>query len=382
MSRRKVIILGATGSVGTTALNAIKRFNETFEVVALSANSSTQKLASIAKEFNCDKICLSDEKVQTPPDFKGHLFKGEQGLLEMIQQTDADIVLNAIGTSSGIKSSFATVESGKDLALANKESMVMAGSLLLETAKKNSVKIVPVDSEHITLWNLLNAFGTKRVTKLILTASGGPFRNLELTKFKDVTLEMAVRHPVWSMGPKISIDSATLANKGLEVLEAIGFFGYKSTQIDVVIHPQSVVHSLVRVEDGSLFAHLSPPDMTLPVVTALQGEFLQLENVSKELDFTNLNLSFDAVDYERFPLLRYAFECAKLQAGYPIAFNAANEIAVEAFVNKRITFDKISSLVALTLEENYDWDISCLTDVLEVDSLVRSKALTLLKGRF
>lgn len=379
MHKKRVIVLGATGSVGTTTLNGIKRFDEFFEVVALSANSKINELLKLADEFNCSNICLTNESIkELPSAFKGKFYSGEDALLEMIYETEADIVLNAISGASAIRSSFATLNSKKDLALANKESMVMAGSLILDVAKANSTKIIPVDSEHSTLYNLLNALTKERVTKLILTASGGPFKDLEISKFKDVTVEMATSHPTWDMGPKISIDSATLANKGLEVLEAISFFGYSSNQIDVVIHPQSVIHSLVQIEDGSLYGHLSPPDMTLPVISALQGETLKLNNIIKELDFSDLSLTFSKVDYKKFPLLEVAFECGKKQKAYPIAFNAANEIAVDAFVNKKITFDKISSIVSKTVESDWDYSIHSLEDILEVDQKVRKTTLSIL----
>jgi 1-deoxy-D-xylulose-5-phosphate reductoisomerase len=303
------------------------------------------------------------------------LYFGEQGIVDLIPNTNADIVLNAIAGSSGLPATFAAIENHMDVALSNKESIVMAGNLLFDYADVHGVKIIPVDSEHSTLYALLEAFGTSAVHTLVLTASGGPFRNYPLDKMGEITVEMATAHPTWKMGTKISIDSATLANKGLEVIEASFLFGFSHDSIEVVIHPQSVVHSLVRMHNGALYAQLSPPDMSLPIVSALSDKQVELRDIVQPLDFTNLNLEFQKPDYGRFPLLPLAFDCAREQRGYPIAYNAANEIAVQAFVKGEIAFDKIVRVVDFTLAHDWQVDFSTLAGILQIDSQARSLAM-------
>ena len=367
--RRKVIILGATGSVGTTALNALASFEREFEVVALSAYSNAKKLVDLANKFNCKNIALN--KNYSEISFDGTLYKKREGLVKMIENVEADIVLNAISGSNGIVPSYVTLSSGKNLAISNKESMVAPGRILIKLAESKGVKIIPVDSEHSTLWALLNAF-KDRVDTLVLTGSGGPFKDLDASKFKDVTVEQALKHPTWSMGPKISIDSATYANKGLEVIEAVNLFDYSPEKVEVVIHPQSIVHSLVRLTDGSLFAQLSPPDMTLPVMNALKEKSVVLENLVKKLDFTNLNLNFSKPDYEKFPLLKLAFQCAKEGQASSIVYNGANEVAVEAFVQNMIKFNDIPTVVSKALDKQYPTTINSIDEVLEINRLSHS----------
>jgi len=374
--RRKVIILGATGSVGTTALNALASFEREFEVVALSAYSNAKKLVDLANKFNCKNIALN--KNYSEISFDGTLYKKREGLVKMIENVEADIVLNAISGSNGIVPSYVTLSSGKNLAISNKESMVAPGRILIKLAESKGVKIIPVDSEHSTLWALLNAF-KDRVDTLVLTGSGGPFKDLDASKFKDVTVEQALKHPTWSMGPKISIDSATYANKGLEVIEAVNLFDYSPEKVEVVIHPQSIVHSLVRLTDGSLFAQLSPPDMTLPVMNALKEKSVVLENLVKKLDFTNLNLNFSKPDYEKFPLLKLAFQCAKEGQASSIVYNGANEVAVEAFVQNMIKFNDIPTVVSKALDKQYPTTINSIDEVLEINRLSHSIGWSIVK---
>ncbi|MGI6466571.1 MAG: 1-deoxy-D-xylulose-5-phosphate reductoisomerase [Sphaerochaetaceae bacterium] len=374
--RRKVIILGATGSVGTTALNALASFEREFEVVALSAYSNAKKLVDLANKFNCKNIALN--KNYSEISFDGTLYKKREGLVKMIEDVEADIVLNAISGSNGIVPSYVTLSSGKNLAISNKESMVAPGRILIKLAESKGVKIIPVDSEHSTLWALLNAF-KDRVDTLVLTGSGGPFKDLDASKFKDVTVEQALKHPTWSMGPKISIDSATYANKGLEVIEAVNLFDYSPEKVEVVIHPQSIVHSLVRLTDGSLFAQLSPPDMTLPVMNALKEKSVVLENLVKKLDFTNLNLNFSKPDYEKFPLLKLAFQCAKEGQASSIVYNGANEVAVEAFVQNMIKFNDIPTVVSKALDKQYPTTINSIDEVLEINRLSHSIGWSIVK---
>lgn len=377
-TKRSVIILGCTGSIGTTALRALESLTESFEVVGLSAHSAVGELTRIARTWNCKNVCISGARGLDSEhvDFlEGtSLYFGEQGIVDLIRNTDADIVLNAIAGSSGLPATFAAIENHMDVALSNKESIVMAGNLLFEYADDHGVKIIPVDSEHSTLYALLEAFGPSAVHSLVLTASGGPFRNYPLDKMSEITVGMATAHPTWKMGAKISIDSATLANKGLEVIEASFLFGFSHASIEVVIHPQSVVHSLIRMHNGALYAQLSPPDMSLPIMSALSDKKVELHNIVHPLDFSNLILGFQKPDHIRFPLLPLAFDCAREQRGYPIAYNAANEIAVQAFVKGEITFDKIVRVVGDTLARDWHFGFSSMEDILGIDSQARSLA--------
>jgi len=359
-------------------LRALEPLTDSFEVVGLSAHSAVGELSRIAQTWNCRNVCISgaSELDSTHDKFlEGtSVYFGGYGVVEMIRNTRADIVLNAIAGSSGLPATFAAIENHMDVALSNKESIVMAGTLLFEYAGRHGVKIIPVDSEHSTLYALLGAFGPEAVHSLVLTASGGPFRNYPLDKMSEITVGMATAHPTWKMGTKISIDSATLANKGLEVIEASFLFGFSHASIEVVIHPQSVVHSLIRMHNGALYAQLSPPDMSLPIISALSDKQVALYDIVSPLDFTNLTLGFQKPDYNRFPLLPLAFDCAKEKRGYPIAYNAANEIAVQAFVEGHLTFDKIVQVVGETLAQDWHVEYSSLEDILGIDSQARTFA--------
>lgn len=378
-SKRSIIILGCTGSIGTTALHALEAYRDRFEIVGLSAHGNSQRLSEIAREWNCKNVCISNRPdIDTPFAEHTNVFRGKNGLIDLIKNVDADMVLNAIAGADGLAPSFATIESGKDLALSNKESVVMAGKLLFDHARAYHARIIPVDSEHSTLHALLGAFGYEAVESLVITASGGPFREFPLDRMHEITVPMALAHPTWRMGPKISIDSATLANKGLEVMEAAFLFGFPAETIEVVIHPQSVVHSLVRMRNGALYAQLSPPDMALPIMAALADEHCPLTDVVKPLDFRDLNLTFQKPDMHRFPLLEDAFHCVTQKMAYPIAFNAADEIAVEAFVAGKVTFDRIAHIVHDTLESDWHFGFNTLEEIIAIDREARTKAASLI----
>ena len=377
-ARRSVIILGCTGSVGSTALRALEPYADQFTIRAISAHAQIFELARIARAWRCLNLCISkNEDVSKLSELVvpgTRIYQGADGLTQMLHDVEADIVLNAISGAAGLAPSFAAIESGKDLALSNKESVVMAGTLLFDHASKHHVKIIPVDSEHSTLHALISAHGKASIAKLVITASGGPFRTMPVERMEEITVDMALAHPTWRMGPKISIDSATLANKGLEVLEAAFLFGFDTEKIEVVIHPQSIVHSLVRLHNGALYAQLSPPDMALPVMAALCDGKVFLHDVVGALDFSDLNLTFSSPDTRKFPLLHHAFCCASLKSGYPIAFNAANEVAVDSFVSGRLSFNGISRLVEETLACDWQQDFSSLQEILAIDQEARAKA--------
>ncbi len=364
MDKKRVMILGCTGSIGTTALQALDKLRSSFTVVALSAHSNKEGLLKYAQSFNVPHLCLSqNEGTFVSPDESVHSYSGSNGLFEMIENVDCDIILNAISGSAGLEPTFKILSHHKALALANKESIVMGGDVLQNLVKEKEATIYPVDSEHSTIDSLLKAHGDDSVDSLILTASGGPFRTFNREQMEQITIEDALQHPTWSMGAKISIDSATLANKGLEVIEASYLFNRTIHKIEVVIHPQSIVHSFVRMKNGALYAQLSPPDMSLPIMNALNNDHIQLQNIVSPLDLSNLTLHFEQYNKEQFPLLDLAIHCSGSKGGYPIAFNGSNEVAVTAFLEKRIPFSAIAAIVKETLQHDWNSSISSLEDI-------------------
>lgn len=381
--KRRIIILGCTGSIGTTALVSLQAYRDDFEIVGLSAHVDGERLLQIARDWDVHSVCLTSEHIDLDVSSCNYLnlqiFSGPQGLLRMIDEIEADIVLNGIAGASGLAPTFQALHSGKNVALANKESIVMAGEVLFNTARRAGKSIFPVDSEHSALFHLIKAHGRNVVSSLIITASGGPFREFPKERFSLITPAMAIAHPTWKMGAKISIDSATLANKGLEVMEASFLFGFKAEAIEVAIHPQSVIHSLIRMIDGSIYAQLSPPDMSLPIMAALSHGDIPLTSIVKPLDFSNLTLSFTKPDFERFPMLTLAFLCTQAKGSYPIAYNAANEIAVQAFLSGEIGFIDIPRIVDQTLQSSWSFNCQTLEEIVAIDSQVRAIALAQLK---
>ena len=353
---RKVLILGATGSIGTTALNYIRNNRDIFTVTGLVANKSKAELLKLSEEFSSPYLLMCESS--------------EADLASFIKNIDADIVLNAIAGYKGLFATIKTLESGKDLALANKESVVMGGNYIFRLAEENNAKIIPVDSEHSAIYHLLPG---KNVEKLIITASGGPF--IDRTSFDNITVEEALHHPTWKMGKKITIDSATLANKGLEVIEASFLFGFKPEDIEVVVHRQSVVHSMVYTREGAIYAELSPPDMTHPIITALSDNKEEIKDAVKKLDFTKLTLTFEAPDYDKFPLLALAYKALELGGSYPIAYNAANEVAVYAFLNGNIKFNEIAHITETVLSHDFSPISDSYRKIMEMDRKAREVAL-------
>jgi 1-deoxy-D-xylulose-5-phosphate reductoisomerase len=332
----KIAVLGATGSIGRNTLDVVRAHPERFEPVLLSAYSDGEPLRRLQKEFPHAR-CVAASKEDLP---------------SAIRSCGAARVVNGIAGAAGLVPSLAVLETGADLALANKETVVMAWPLAQAAAEKTGAKIIPVDSEHSAVFTLVNAHGAAAVAEVILTCSGGPFRNLTTDELARVRAKDALDHPTWTMGPKITIDSATLANKGLEVIEAARLFAMPPEHIKVVIHPQSVVHSMVRLRDGAVYAQLSRPDMRLPIHNALfYPEITPCAFAA--LDFTDLTLTFSPPDTARFPLLRLAYDALKAGGLSPVAYNAANEVAVAKFLTDEIGFPDIPRLVEKTLQK--DW---------------------------
>jgi 1-deoxy-D-xylulose-5-phosphate reductoisomerase len=373
--KKKVAVLGATGSVGQSTMDVLRQRPDDFEVVLLSSHTNIRGLLGLVREFPTARLALSGP---VPPEGGIKAYYGSQGLLMAIAESGADVVVNGIAGAVGLTPSLAALEAGADLALANKETIVMAAPLVLALAERNHKRILPVDSEHSAIFNLLEAHGKEGLDKILLTASGGPFRTLPVEQFHYIKPEEALAHPIWHMGPKITVDSATLANKGLEVIEAAGLFGVEPEEISVVIHPQSIVHSMVVFRDGGVYAQMSKPDMRLSIHGALYWPERRACSFGA-LQFDGLTLEFDQPDYKKFPMIPLAYEAVRAGGLYPAVYNAANEVAVRAFLSKKIGFLDISAIVEYVF--NKDWMNSNspgtspdLETILEADTQAREVA--------
>lgn len=360
---KRVVILGCTGSIGTTAIEAIRDKKMAVSVVGLSAHTKEEALVSLARELSCSSICLTGSKAKSHSNI--HTFNN---LSDMLASLDADIVLNGIAGFAGLEASLLSLQHGFDLALANKESIVCGGSYLFDFAKEHKSRIIPVDSEHSALAELVKGRSPLEIESLILTGSGGPFRTLSAEKFADITVEQALAHPTWQMGRKISVDSATLANKALEVIEASYLFDLPPEKIEVVIHPQSIVHSMIRTVDGAVYAQMGMPDMTLPIVNALVEKG---KSLVRPLDFSSLSLTFEKPDYQRFPLLALAFSILQRKGSAALAFNAADEIAVHTFLERKCTYPQMIRAIEKTLEKPWKDAPSSFEETLALDREAR-----------
>ena len=357
--KKRIILLGATGSIGKNSLEVIRQLPDEFEIVGITAHSNRSALEQIAAEFKVPNTALS-----------GHDRNGYDAILDLIRDTDADIVINGISGAAGLMPSVVSLESGKDLALANKETVVIAGHLISDLAGRMDCRIQPVDSEHAAIFQLTRFRPENHLTHILLTSSGGPFRTATLEQMEHATIEDALKHPTWAMGSKISIDSATLANKGLEVIETVHLFGVQPEQIEVLIHPQSYVHSLIRTTDGSQYAQISKPDMKVPIMNALL--YPEIGNhLFNSFSLKGAVLEFFDPDLERFPMLCYAYDVLALGGSYSIAYNGANEMAVEAFIQKRIPFMGIPAMVHEVLQHDWSMTPETFSHVLAVDADVR-----------
>ncbi|MEV4422654.1 1-deoxy-D-xylulose-5-phosphate reductoisomerase [Patulibacter sp. NPDC049589] len=357
---RRLLILGSTGSIGTQALDVVRAAPEgTFEIVGLAAGRQWEPLVAQAREHGVGLIALGDEEAaaRASTEFDGQVLQGPEGLVRLVLESGADLVLNALVGAAGLGPTVATLGEGIDLALANKESLVVGGELVMQLAEATGARILPVDSEHSALWQLVEAesrSGAREpgtIDRLVLTASGGPFRGKTRAELGDVGVEQALNHPTWAMGGKITIDSATLMNKGLEVIEAHHLFGTPYDRIDVVVHPQSIIHSYVTLCDGAALAHLGHPDMKAPIAFALHHPERRPIPM-RPLDLAEVGqLTFERADEETFRCLHLAREAGREGGTAPCILNAANEIAVHAFLRGAIGFLEIAEIVEATLDE-------------------------------
>ena len=386
MKRKRVVILGSTGSIGTSALKVARDIPERMEVVALAAHSSVGKLAEQAREFGVRHVCIFDEskvaelRALLPADVK--ICAGLEGLCELAALEEADMVLVSIIGTAGLQPTLCAIEAGKDLAIASKEILVMAGEVVMTRAAEKGINVLPVDSEHNAIYQCLqgNHGGAEQVSRLILTASGGPFRTTPREQLAKVTLEQALKHPTWKMGRKITIDSATLFNKGLEMIEARWLFDIPMERVDVIVHPQSIVHSLVEYRDGSILAQLSSSDMCFPIQYAVTWP----ERIDNSLPHLNLAelaaLRFEAPRWDDFPALNLARHAGLTGGTMPAMYNAANEVAVQAFVEGRLSFPGIWQTVEKTLAAATPEDYHGQLDIiLAADAWARAYAASLIR---
>jgi 1-deoxy-D-xylulose-5-phosphate reductoisomerase len=375
-TRKRLLILGSTGSIGTQALDVCERSDE-LELVGLSAERSWEALVEQARKHKVGRIALAEEHAAARASeawTDGQVLGGPEGLVRLVVESEADLVLNALVGSAGLGPTVATLGEGMDLALANKESLVVGGELVTALAEATGAQIVPVDSEHTALHQLLAGQPPGAVERLTITASGGPFRGRRRDELQDVTVKQALAHPTWAMGGKITIDSATLMNKGLELMEAHHLFGTPYERIDVVVHPQSLVHGLVQMADGAMLAHLGPPDMRIAISYALHGgESVELPVVPLDLAAVG-ELTFEAVDLDAFPCLRLAREAALEGGTAPCVLNAANEIAVHAFLEGSLRFLEIPAVIEQTLSELGSEPVRAFESLYEADREARRVA--------
>ena len=375
---KRVILLGSSGSIGESTCKVARALPEKMKIVGLAVAKSTDRLLEQAQEFGVKALAVSDvraaENVKNRLPSGAKFYSGPDGLTRMVEDTQADMVLVAIVGTAGLAPALAALQSGKDLAVASKEILVLAGSAVMAEAKKRGKQILPVDSEHNAIFQCLQGANGKEVRKVILTASGGPFRQSSSQEMEKVTVAQALKHPTWSMGKKITIDSATMFNKGLEMIEAHWLFGLPMSRVDVVVHPQSIVHSLVEFIDGSVLAQLSVTDMCFPIQYAVTYPE-RMPSGLPPLDLAKLgNLSFEAPDEKRFPALRLAREAGEAGGTLPGVFNAANEVAVEAFLEGRISFPRIWGMVESVMQEHRTEKNPNLESIVAADQWARVQA--------
>ena len=376
---KSIVILGSTGSIGTNTLDIVARFPDEFRVVGLTAGNNDEMLAEQIRRFRPQAVAMSTDAaaVRLRERCSGlpiEIVSGQEGLVRVASLPDAELVMSAIVGGAGLVPTLAAIRSKKHIALANKEPMVMAGQLMQEEARHAGVRIFPVDSEHSAIFQSLEGHRIKDVRRLILTASGGALWNLPKEALSDVTPERALQHPNWKMGAKITIDSATLMNKGLEVVEARWLFDIPESRIDVLIHRESIIHSLVEYEDRSMISQLGLPDMRTPISYAMRyPDRLPLDLPS--LDLTEIGtLTFCKPDHDRFPCLRLGYESLRIGGTMPAAMNAANEIAVDAFLNGGIRFTDISDIIQSTMQAHIPQPVLSVEAALEADRWAREKA--------
>jgi 1-deoxy-D-xylulose-5-phosphate reductoisomerase len=374
---KKISLLGSTGSIGVNTLDVVARYPEKFKICALSAGSNVEIFASQIRKFKPKLAAIFDSsKVHALKALVGDLdveiVSGQAGTVAAAEFSEADLVVSGVVGSAGLLPAMAALKAGKTLALANKETLVIAGELVLKEAERNNTQIIPIDSEHSAIFQVLNGEKAKRIKKIILTASGGPFRTFTLKQMEKVTVKEALNHPNWSMGAKITIDSSTMMNKGLEYIEAKWLFGVE-TPVEVIVHAQSIIHSMVEFVDTSIIAQLGIPDMRVPIAYALTYPD-RFESELPSLDLATMgNLTFEAPDFIRFPCLQLAMDAMETGQTMPAVLNAANEIAVQAFLDELIPYKDIAEIIRSVMQNHNPVALQELQDVLEADRWARDE---------
>jgi 1-deoxy-D-xylulose-5-phosphate reductoisomerase len=383
---KRLSILGSTGSIGMQALEVVRAHPEAFQVVAMAAGGQLDLLAEQVREFCPHLVSVGrregaqelEERLRGLP---VKICYGAEGLAEVAAYAEAQVTLLAVVGAAGLVPALSAIRAGKDVALATKEALVMAGALLTSEAAARGVRLLPVDSEHSAIFQCLEGGGRDALKRIILTASGGALRHVPKERLSWVSPEEALNHPTWNMGKKITIDSATLMNKGLEVIEARWLFDIDVRQVDVIIHPQSIVHSLIEYVDGSVLAQLSPPDMRLPILYAL-GYPARFENAFPTLDLVRVaSLTFEAIDQDRFPCLGYAYQAVEMGGTAPAVLNAANEVAVELFLTREISFGQIAEVIETGLRGHRPGNDGSLEEILAADQEVRQHLFHVYRGK-
>ncbi len=378
-------VLGVTGSIGRQALDVVRSNSEELRVIAMSSYNRIDELIRLVEEFHPQYVAVRSPeqaelvRAKCPFTEVGH---GEQALLTAASLQESTLLLNALVGAAGIRPTLRAIEAGCDVALANKETLVAAGDIVVEAARDHQVQIIPVDSEHSAIAQCLQGANREEIEKLIVTASGGPFRGTSVENLRQVSVQDALTHPTWSMGAKITIDSSTLMNKGLEVIEAHYLFDVPYSDIEVLVHPQSVVHSMVQFRDGAILAQLGTPDMRIPIQFALLGEKGRLASQWKRLNWSHISeLTFEAPDYDTFPAIKLAFDCGRAQKTYPAVMNAANEIAVWAFLEGKIGYLDILDIVQRVVEQHQPESTFGLDEIFTADQFARKTAQLLIAKR-
>lgn len=394
---KKLALLGATGSIGTSTLSVCRHNPELYQVQLLYAASSVNKMLQLCQEFLPKYVALADADaaqelaLQLKEQQLPCLLLSESELLQLLASDEIDSVMAAIVGAAGLKTTLAAVKAGKEVFLANKESLVMSGALFINAVKESGARLLPVDSEHNAIYQSMSLplqqsigrcdLSAHGVEKILLTGSGGPFLNKPLSEFNQITPEMAIKHPNWSMGPKISVDSATMMNKGLEYIEAKWLFNTSPEQLQVIIHPQSVIHSMVQYQDGSVISQMGNPDMRIPIAHVMGGE-QRIKSGANAFDFFNSKpFTFIEPDYQRYPCLKLAIDACYEGQAATTQLNAANEVAVQAFLDKQIRFSDIANSVEHVLNKVVSENISCIDQLLEVDKMARQCAFDFIQGK-
>ena len=379
--KRRISILGATGSIGVNALKVVSHLENELEVVYLSANKNMILLMKQIKKYQPKAVCIVDEESynlvkEEVQSFNIEILFGRSGLLELAKRSDVDVMLNALVGAPGMEPTLLAIKAGVDVALSNKESLVMAGNIIKKAQEQSGAEIFPVDSEHSAIWQCLVGEELEDLNRIILTGSGGPFRQKEISLFSNITVKEALNHPNWDMGEKITIDSATMMNKGLEVIEAYWLFRIDPDQINIIVHPQSIIHSMVEMKDGSVKAQMGVPDMKVPIQYALTYP-RHIEATWEKLDLINCaDLTFEKPDYNRFPCIALGFKVLERFGSSGAALNLSNDYAVYRFLNEEIQFTDIPKINESVLEEHPWIEEPSLEDLLELDEWVKNYVTT------